>query len=144
MVSAFLLHRSDRYHIKGREIMAGQCKYYANDPAFRNLLYPGTESGAGYMLENIVYLQLRGAGYQVFTGHIRDKEIDFVAMKHDRTIYLQVSYLLADQSVIEREYGQLEAIPDNFEKFVVTLDDLVMPNRRGVKHVQAWKLEEVL
>ena len=58
--------------------------------------------------------------------------------------YLQVAYLLADQSVIDREYSQLESIPDNFEKFVVSLDDLTLSNRHGVKHIQAWKLKQVL
>ena len=58
--------------------------------------------------------------------------------------YLQVAYLLADHSVIDREYSQLESIPDNFEKFVVTLDDLTLPNRRGIRHVQVWKLDDIL
>lgn len=142
--STFLIHQAVRYHIKGKEILSGNCKYYMNDLSFKNFLYPALEHGYGYMLENLVYLHLACSGYKVYVGHMRGKEIDFVAMKNDRVVYLQVSYLLTDQSTIEREYSPLESVPDNYEKFVVTLDDLALPNRRGIKHVLAWQLDEVL
>jgi len=142
--STFLIHQAVRYHIKGKEILSGNCKYYINDLSFINFLYPAFEHGYGYMLENLVYLQLAYSGYKVYVGHMRGKEIDFVAMKNDRVVYLQVTYLLTDQSTIEREYSPLESIPDNYEKFVVSLDDLALPNRRGIKHVLAWQLDEVL
>lgn len=144
MVSAFLLHQAERYNIRGKEIMAGTCKYYINDLAFRNYLYSGFEYGYGYMLENLVYLQLKGAGYQVYVGHMRDREIDFVAMKNNSTIYIQVAYMLLDAEVIKREYSQLEAIPDNYPKFVVSLDEIPLPDRNGIRHVQAWRLEEAI
>ena len=142
--STFLIHQAVRYHIKGKEILAGNCKYYINDLSFKNFLYPAFEHGFGHMLENLVYLQLSCNGYKVYIGHMRGKEIDFVAIKDDRIVYLQVAYLLADQSTIDREYSPLESVPDNYEKFVVTLDDLALPNRRGIKHVLAWQLGEVL
>ena len=139
---AFIIHQAERYHIKGKDILSGNCKYYMNDLSFKNYLYPGFSYGYGYMLENLVYLQLRHAGYQVYVGYIRNREIDFVATKNDRTIYIQSAYMLNDQTTIDREYSQLEAIPDHHEKYVVSLDDLALPNRGGIRHVQAWNLTE--
>jgi predicted AAA+ superfamily ATPase len=91
-----------------------------------------------------LYLDLRRAGYEVYTGKIRNKELDFVAQKADKLIYIQCAYLLTDPETIEREYGALEVIDDNYEKYVVTLDDLIMPSNKGIKHVQAWNLAEIL
>lgn len=141
---AFLIHRCERFDIRGKQTIAGNVKFYANDLAYKNYLYPGFGYGFGYMLENLLYLDLRRSGYEVYTGNIRNKELDFVAQKADRLIYIQSAYLLAEPETVEREYGALEAIDDNYEKFVVTLDDLVMPSNKGIKHVQAWKLAEIL
>jgi predicted AAA+ superfamily ATPase len=142
--TTFLIHQVDRFSIKGKEILAGTHKYYINDLAFKNYLYTGFEYGYGYMLENIIYLQLIDADYNVYTGYMRNKEIDFVATKNNKTIYIQVAYLLVDKATIEREYAELEAIPDNYEKFVVSLDDMQLPDKNGIKHVLAWKLNEAL
>ncbi len=141
---AFLVHRCERYDIRGKQTIAGNVKFYTNDLAYKNYLYPGFGYGFGYMLENLVYLELRRAGYEVYTGSIRNREVDFIARKADRLLYLQSAYLLAEPETIAREFGALEEIDDNFEKIVVTLDDLVMPSYKGIKHVQAWKLGELL
>ena len=144
LTSTYILHRAERYHIKGKEIMAGNCKYYSNDLSFKNYLYPGFSYGYGYMLENLVYLHLRRAGFNVYVGFMRNREIDFVARKGDRTIYVQVAHTLTEPTTIEREYSQLESIDDHFEKYVVSLDDLPLPNRNGIKHVQAWNFDSVI
>lgn len=141
---SFLIHRCERYDIRGKQTIAGNVKFYANDLAYKNYLYSGFGYGFGYMLENLVYLELRRAGYEVYTGNIRNKELDFVAQKADKLIYIQCAYLLAEPETIEREYGALEVIDDNYEKYVVTLDDLIMPSNKGIKHVQAWNLAEIL
>ena len=78
----------------------------------------------------------------VYVGALRNREVDFVAKKADRIIYLQSSYQLSDESTVEREYSALEAIGDNFEKLVVSLDEIVLPLRGGIKHIQAWNLYE--
>lgn len=140
----YLAHRALRYNIKGKETIAGTYKYYTNDLAFKNYLYGGLGYGIGYMLENLVYLELVRCGYDVYIGTIKDKEVDFVAVKNDRTIYLQVAYLLVDEQTINREYSSLEAIADNYEKIVVSLDELQLPTRLGIKHVQAWNLREII
>ena len=142
--NTFLIHQVERFSIKGKEILSGPNKYYINDLSFKNYLYSGFEYGFGYMLENIVYLQLINSGYNVYIGYMRNKEIDFIATKNNRTIYLQSAYMLVDKATIEREYSGLETIPDNYEKFVVSLDDINLPNRNGIQHVLAWQINEIL
>lgn len=141
---SFLVHRCERYDIRGKQTIAGNVKFYANDLAYKNYLYPGFGYGFGYMLENLLYLDLRRAGYEVYTGNIRNKEVDFIAKKADKTIYIQCAYLLAEPETIEREYAPLEIIDDNYDKYVVTLDDLIMPSNKGIKHIQAWNLTDIL
>lgn len=140
----FVVHRCDRYDIKGKDILAGNAKFYINDVAYKNYLYPGYGYGFGYLTENVLYLELRRAGFDVYVGSLRNKEVDFVARKVDRIIYLQSAYLLADETTIEREYASLEAINDNYEKLVVSLDDMALPSKGGIKHIQAWNLGEYL
>ena len=103
--------------------------------------YTGFGYGIGYKLENLVYLNLRRAGFKVYTGVFRDKEVDFVALKDDRVLYVQATYLMIDESTIEREYSPLESISDNYEKIVVSLDDTKFPQKNGIKHEQIWKLQ---
>lgn len=139
----FLVHRSERYDIRGKETISGNCKYYINDLSFKNYLYPGFSYGLGYKLENLVYLELRRAGYEVYVGTMRDKEVDFVAKKGDRLIYVQSAYLLVDEQTIRREYAPLEAIHDHYEKVVVSLDEVSLPSNNGIRHLQAWRLGEL-
>lgn len=140
----FLIHHCDRYDVRGKETIAGTCKYYINDLAYHNYLYPGFGYGFGYLLENLVYLELRRAGYDVYTGVSKKQEIDFIARKADQVIYLQCAYLLADPATVRREYASLESIDDHFTKLVISLDDLQLPLHEGIKHVQAWRLKEEL
>ena len=140
----YLAHRAMRYNIKGKETLSGSYKYYMNDLSFKNYLYAGLGYGTGYLLENLVYLELLRHGFDVYVGSIRDKEVDFVAVKNDRTVYVQATYLLIDEHTIEREYVPLELIADNYEKIVVSLDDLQLPSRNGIKHVRAWELSQML
>ena len=141
---AFLIHRCERFNIKGKDIIAGNVKFYANDLSFKNYLYPGFGYGFGYMIENLIFLELRRHGYEVYTGTVKDKEVDFVARKADRVIYVQCAYLLAEPETIVREYSSLEAISDNYEKVLVTLDDLLFSSNKGIRHIQAWNFSELL
>ncbi|MFR9542282.1 MAG: ATP-binding protein [Rikenellaceae bacterium] len=140
----FLVHRCDRYDIKGKDTLSGTAKFYINDHSYKNYLYSGFGYGAGYMLENLVYLELRRAGYDIYVGNIKGKEVDFVAKRADEILYVQVVYMLIDEATVEREYSALEVIDDNYEKVVISLDDFALPSRGGVKHVQAWNLREEL
>lgn len=140
----FLIHRCDRYDIKGKDTLSGNAKFYINDLAYKNYLYPGYGYGLGFLVENLIYLELCRAGFDVYVGALRNKEVDFVAKKADRIIYLQSTYMLSEESTIEREYTALHAIDDNYEKVVVSLDEITLPLREGIKHVQAWNLHKML
>jgi predicted AAA+ superfamily ATPase len=140
----FLLRKAERFDIKGKDIIAGNVKYYCNDLAYKNYLYAGFGYGIGYQLENLIYLELRRLGYEVYVGVMPNKEVDFVAKKADEKFYLQCAYLLLDEETIKREYASLEGINDNYPKIVVSLDDIAMPNNNGIIHIQAWKLHDHL
>lgn len=142
--SSFLVHRVERYNIKGKETISANSKYYLNDLCYHNYLYSGFGYGLGYLLENAVYLSLRRAEYQVYVGTIKDAEVDFVAIKGDKRLYFQVSLQLIDKDTVEREYRSLRFIGDNFKKYVVSLDDFNIPTNEGVEHIPAWRLESIL
>jgi predicted AAA+ superfamily ATPase len=136
----FLIHKVERFDIRGKETIAGNVKYYCNDLAYKNFLFTGFAYGSGYLLENLVFLELRRSGYQVFVGALPNKEVDFIAKKADRIIYVQSAYLLSDETTTKREYAALERIKDHYEKIVVSLDDIKFSNKNGIKHIQAWDL----
>ncbi len=137
----FLLHVVPRYDLKGKKILGGTRKYYLNDLAFRNILFSEFEPGLGYLLENLVFLEFKRNGYEVLTGAERNMEIDFMIKKGGIIKYVQVCYILADENVIQREFGNLESIKDNWEKMVISLDDISLGNRNGIKHYPAWNPE---
>ncbi len=133
--SAFIIHRLNRYDVKGKEILKTQEKYYAADTA---LLY----SVMGYkdriiagVLENIVMLELKRREYQVYVGKLDNTEIDFVATKGNEVVYIQVAYLLSEKSTVDREFKPLMQIKDNYPKYVVTMDKLWKDNIGGIKHL---------
>ncbi|QIM62947.1 ATPase [Pasteurellaceae bacterium Orientalotternb1] len=132
---AFILHRVERFDIRGKEILKTQEKFYLGDIA---LLYavmgfrPTLISG---ILENMVYLELKRQGYQVYIGKLGDKEVDFIAQKQDEKLYIQVAYKLESEQTVQREFTPLLAIADNYPKYVVTLDELWKGNIEGVKHL---------
>ena len=141
MEDAHLIHSAFRYNIKGRAVIGGAVKYYANDLAYRNYLYRGFGYGDGYLLENAVYMELRRHGFDIYVGNVNDKEVDFVAVKGDRKVYIQAAYQMADGETARREYASLEAIGDSYEKYVVTMDEQTYPMNNGIRHVNAWMLD---
>ncbi len=84
-------------------------------------------------------MHLKRKGYQIYTGKIGTNEIDFVAEKEKHREYLQVAYLLPDEKVMKREFGNLELIKNNYPKYVITLDDINLGNRNGIIHKNAWE-----
>ena len=141
---AYLIHKSERYNISGKELLAGSFKVYTNDQAYHNYLFPSVRFGAGYLLENIVYVELLRKGYRVNTGIVRNQEVDFVAVKDTRTLYIQVAYMLTDDATAEREYTSLETIKGYAERYLVTLDDFPYPVRNSIRHLRPWELTEIL
>lgn len=142
--SSFLVHRVERYNVKGKEVISGNCKYYLNDLSYRNYLYSGYGYGMGYLLENAVYLSLRRAGYAVYVGVVKDSEVDFVAIKGDKRLYFQVILQLVEEQTIEREYRSLKLIDDNFDKYIVSMDDYNIQTNEGIEHISAWNLDTIL
>ena len=140
----FLLHRVERFQIKNKEVVLGSCKYYCNDWSLPRYLYPFFVYSQASRLENQVFLELRRAGYSVYTGVLRTRMIDFVARRGDRTLYLQCAPSLADEVLLNQFYLSLEAIQDNYEKWVVSLDQVTLPSKEGIRHIQAWRLGEIL
>lgn len=144
IAETFLIHPVMQYNIKGKAVSETPFKYYSNDLAFKNYLYPGVAYGMGYLLKNSVCLELLRCGYLVYQGAMRDKEVDFVAIKEERIIYIQCSHSIEDEDTKRREYASLLGIQDSYEKWVVTLDELQHPVVEGIKHIQAWNLVAAL
>lgn len=143
LTGTFIFHQVERYNLRGKQVLGGSCKYYLNDLAFKNYLFGVLPTDIGYNLENYVYLQLRRLGYTVQVGVLNNLEIDFIAQKADKTIYVQVCYLLNNENVVSREFGNLLAIQDNHEKYVVSLDDIKFSNYEGIIHLHPWELENI-
>ena len=140
----FLIHKVERFDIRGKDTVAGNVKYYCNDLAYKNYLFSGFAYGSGYLLENMIYLELRRSGFQVYVGVLPNKEVDFVAKKADRVLYIQSTYSLAEKETAQREYSALEVISDHYEKIIVSLDDITLPVNNGIKHIQAWNFHAYL
>ena len=139
---AFLVHKAERYNIAGKELLSGNCKYYSNDLAYYNYLYRGFAYGLGSLLENAVYLDLRRKGWQVYVGVQGEKEVDFVALRGDKKLYVQVCWQMAvDEATAKREYASLLNIRDQHRKVVVTLDEIRFPNNEGIEHLFPWELD---
>ena len=130
---AYLLHRCSRYDLQGKEILKTQEKFYLADVALRySVLGYNTDSVAS-SLENIVYLELCRRGYTVNVGKTGDGEIDFVAVRQNEKIYVQVTQEINSEKTEKREYNRLLEIPDNYPKFVLTTDEFAGGNYEGIK-----------
>ena len=138
---SMLIQGVQRFDVKGKKILDGEKKYYLTDLGFRQYLFSDYDSAYGKILENYVFNYLRQRGYEVHVGKLRQYEIDFIASKGKRKIYVQVAYLLYDDDVIKREFGNLEKIDDHWDKYVISLDDIKMSPRNGIEHLQVWDLE---
>lgn len=137
---AFVVHRCDRYNLAGKDVLSGTSKYYLNDLSFCNYLFGSMLTGYGYQLENLVYLELRHREFEISCGTLRNKEVDFVATKGDQTEYYQVSFSLFDETTREREFASLLAIKDNYPKNILTLDDFVGKEIKGIRIKKVFKL----
>lgn len=132
---AMLIYKVQRNDLIGKKILSVNEKYYIADHGIRQAIFENNERDINQIFENIVYLELLRRGYSVKIGKINDLEVDFVCTKNgDEKIYIQVAYLLASPETIEREFSVLEKIPDNYSKYVVSMDFFDM-SRNGIKHL---------
>ena len=130
---AYLFYQVKREDLQGKQILASNEKYYIADHGIREAVFGGNMKEINLTLENIVYLELLRRGYEVTVGRYGDKEIDFVCHKRDEKLYVQVTYMLASDETVQREFGAYDNIRDNFPKYVVSLDEFDM-SRNGIKH----------
>ena len=131
--NAMIMSCVGRYDIKGKKLLAGGEKYYAVDTGLRNAVKSSDEIDYNKLYENIVYLELLARGWDVKVGKTDNYEIDFVAYKGGERIYVQVCYLLAAPETINREFGNLKKIDDNYPKYVIS-GDLPDFSRNGIIH----------
>lgn len=131
--SAYILNKIPRMDLQGKKLLTVNEKYYVADLGLRDALLGNKAKDIGQILENIVCLELLRRGYKVTVGKIGNLEIDFVAEKNGQRMYIQVSYLLADEKTIDREFGVYSKIKDNYPKYVLSLDDFDF-SRDGIMH----------
>ena len=135
LCSTFALHKVQRYDIKGKRLLELHEKYYLGDIGLRHALLGYRETDIAGMLENLVFLELKRRGYDIFVGKQGSKEIDFIATKADDKLYIQVSYLLSSKQTIEREFSPLLAIRDNYPKYVLSMDTIFGSDYDGIKRL---------
>ena len=142
LCEAYILHKVNRYDIHGKRIFETNDKFYFEDNGIRNAIAGGTREGdIEKVIENIIYQNLIRLGYQVYVGQLQAGEIDFVCTKPGgERIYVQASYIIADDATREREFGNLRAIKDNYPKYVISMTPLLTKNDDdGITHLHLRK-----
>ncbi len=136
IAEAFIIRKVKRMDIKGKKVFEVGEKYYFEDLGLRNILVGFSASEINQIYENVVYNHLKSNGYEIKTGTIGGKEIDFVAEKGGEICYFQVTYLLNNNLTLEREYGNLLMIDDNYPKYVISKELLPSINTyKGIQHL---------
>lgn len=137
LADAFVISRVPRYDLRGRALLATDEKHYVGDHGVVHALFGYSDGRLPGVLENIVWLELRRRGYEVAVGRIGATEVDFVARRQEETIYLQVATTIAaSEETRRREYAPLEAIADNYPKYVLTLDPTAGDRTGGIHHLR--------
>lgn len=142
LADAYIIHQVNRYDIHGKRIFESNEKYYFEDHGIRNAIVGGRrDADIEKIIENIVYQHLIRSGYTVYVGLLQAGEIDFVCSKPSgERIYIQVSYIIADEQTREREFGNLRKINDNYPKYVISMTPLVSRNDdNGITHLHLRK-----
>lgn len=132
-INAYLFYQVKRQDIQGKQILSTNEKYYMADHGLREAVFSGNMRDINLILENIVYMESLRRGYTITVGKSGTKEIDFICQKQDQKVYIQVTYLLASDETIQREFGIYDSIHDNFPKYVVSMDELDFSSN-GIKH----------
>lgn len=133
LTEAFIIYPCSRYDIQGKSVLKTQEKYYLSDIAFKYSKFGFNSSMVAPMLENIIYLEMKRRGYEVYIGKNETKEIDFIGVRRDEKIYIQVCRNLPENS--SREIDNLMEIKDHYHKYVVTNDSLAKGNINGIEIV---------
>lgn len=134
LCKALLIRKVYRYDVHGKAVLKTLNKYYVTDLGIAQIKNNKTEIDKSYAIENIVYNELIIKGYDVYTGKTKKGEIDFVATKPDKKIYIQVAFSIPNEDTKNREFGAYNVINDNYPKYVITLDKLTY-EYNGIKHI---------
>jgi predicted AAA+ superfamily ATPase len=124
LCDSLILYEAPRYNIKGKAFLSTQNKYYSVDIALRNMLVRGKDSDTGHILENVVYLELKRRGHEVYVGQFNDFEVDFITINPDGLVYYQVAATTLEDEVLKRELAPFRKIADNYPKYLLTLDEV--------------------
>lgn len=135
--NAYIINKVPRYDIHGKRLLETNDKYYFEDLGLRNMLAgPNRTGDIEKVIENAVYLHLKNLGYKISVGTLPNGEIDFVAEKGGTSVYIQVAYLIADDKTMEREFGNMLKIHDNYPKYVISMNPMSRSqNYEGIKHL---------
>lgn len=145
LIAAFALCECEQRGLSGKKILRPFRKFYPADIGFRNLVTRFTGQHLGFQLDNVVYMELKRRGCDVYVGSLGDSEIDFVALKNEETTYFQVTTSLLEESVFTREIEPLRKVNDNFEKTILTLDGWgsgVTEDGITIMKIQDWLLNK--
>ena len=138
LCESYLIHKVNRYDIRGKKLFESNDKFYLEDNGLRNTLAGGSREGdVEKVIENIIYNHLIRLGYEVTVGQLQAGEIDFVCKKPEgQRVYVQASYIISDEATREREFGNLRAIKDNYPKYVISMTPLVSrQDSDGITHI---------
>ena len=143
LVNSYILYKVGRYDVRGKQYLKSRDKYYAADIGLRYFLLGSRDVNYGQILENIVYLELIRRGYDVYTGKIDEREIDFVAKKNGEIEYYQVAYTVKSEETLARELASLDSVNDHNRKYLITTDEVPAVSYNGIKQLNAvdWLLE---
>ncbi|MDY6053516.1 MAG: ATP-binding protein [Anaerovibrio sp.] len=130
---AFLFYQVKREDLQGKKLLTVNEKYYMADHGIREAVYGSNMRDINLVLENIIYMEMLRRGYKIHIGKIKDKEVDFICTRQSQKIYIQVAYMLASPETIAREFGIFREIPDNYPKYVISMDEIDM-SRDGIIH----------
>lgn len=136
LLESFILYKVNRYDIKGKQLLKTQEKYYLADIGLRTYLLGSNNRDLGYILENIIFLELKRRGYRINIGKNNENEIDFIIQDTQDTIYIQVALSVREKTTLERELKPLKTINDNHKKYLITLD-YDTNNYDGIKQISA-------
>ena len=141
---SYLFYPVHAMNVSGKQLLKNIVKYYIVDPGLRNYLVPRQNYDLGFLLENIVYLELRRRGYEVYIGKMKDLEVDFIAQKSGVCKYFQITANCSAKETFEREIEPLQKIKDNYKKTILTLDNFTLGNYGGISvdNAISWLLEE--
>ena len=135
LTTAMLISNVKRSDIQGKKVFEIGEKYYFNDIGLRNSIAGFSPFDLGQIIENAVYLHLKSTGYSVLIGKQNDREIDFIGERQGEKIYIQVALRITEKQTMNREFGNLLAIKDNYPKYVVTLDEYSGTSYEGIFHI---------